>query len=152
MIAEYKETNKVLQRRVEIVVDSPRDHDTTSPTLEADDSKTDASLIEVTPVTKKGKGRGRGRTNRTDRSTASLASFEDSNTENEPEMGRPRTASVSRKGRVTRKGSKGDLSVEDEENERFVALSHLIRFLTIKSVLGLCPASAQCPVEVMPAC
>lgn len=135
VIAEYKETNKELQRRVEIVVDSPRDHDTTSPTLEADDSKTDASLIEVTPVTKKGKGRGRGRTNRTNRSTASLASFEDSNTENEPEMGRPRTASVSRKGRVTRKGSKGDLSIEDEENERSVSRKRTVSSRSDASVL-----------------
>jgi len=134
VIAEYKETNKELQRRVEIVVDSPRDHDTTSPTLEADDSKTDASLIEVTPVAKKGKGRGRGRTNRTNRSTASLASFEDSNTENEPEMGRPRTASVSRKGRVTRKGSKGDLSVE-EENERSVSRKRTVSSRSETSVL-----------------
>ena len=113
VIAEYKETNKELLKRVDIAINSPTDHDTTSPTLEADDSKTDASLIEVTPVAKKGRGRGRGRTNRTNMSTASLASFEDSNTENEPDMGRPRTASVSRKGRVTRKGSKGDLSVEE---------------------------------------
>jgi len=49
--------NKELKRRVEIVVDSPRDHDTTSPTLEADDSKTDTSLIEVTPLAAKVKGR-----------------------------------------------------------------------------------------------
>ena len=54
-----------------------------------------------------------------DRSTASLVSFEDSNIENEPEIGRPRTANVSRKGRVTRKGGKGDPSLK-EENERFV--------------------------------
>ena len=126
MIAEYKDTNRELQKRVDIVVSSPGAHDTTSPTLEADDSKTDTSLIEVTPVAKKGRGRGRGRTNRTNRSTASLASFEDSNTENEPE-GRPRVASVSRKGRVTRKGSKGDLSVEEgnDNNDRFVRLIDL---------------------------
>ena len=66
-------------------------------------------------MAKKGKGRGTGRTNRTNRSTASLASFEDSYIANEPEMVRPRSASVSRKG------SKGDFSLE-EENKRFVVI------------------------------
>ena len=87
---------------------SPKD---TSHTLEADDSKTDTSLIEGTPLAKRrgGRGRGRGRGSRTTRSMASLASFEDSNTENEPDLaagGRPRVASVSRRARVTRKTSK----------------------------------------------
>jgi len=119
VIAEYKETNKELMRRVEVVVTSPDRHDTTSPTLEADDSKTDASMIEGTPVVKKGKGRGRGKGNRSNRSTASLASCEESTNENDPDVGRPRTASVSRKARVTRKGSKSDLSVD--ENDRSVS-------------------------------
>merc|ERR1712066_12987 len=101
-------------RRVEVVVTSPDRHDTTSPTLEAD-----ASMIEGTPVVKKGKGRGRGKGNRSNRSTASLASCEESTNENDPDVGRPRTASVSRKARVTRKGSKSDLSVD--ENDRSVS-------------------------------
>ena len=78
MIAEYRETNKQLQRNVEDVRSPLSQHEDDSPTLEADDSKTDASLIEGTPVTKKGKGRGRGK-GRNNRSTASLASCEDSN-------------------------------------------------------------------------
>merc|ERR1719154_3658 len=136
VIAEYKETNKELLKRVDVVVNSPTDHDTTSPTLEADDSKTDTSLFEVTPVAKKGRGRGRGRGNRTNRSTASLASFEDSNTENEPDVGRPRTASVSRKGRVTRKGSKGDLSVEEGgENKRSVSRKRTVSSRSETTVL-----------------
>merc|ERR1712130_27580 len=108
IIAEYKEANKQLQKRVEAgpsVTISPPSPVDRSNTLEADDSKTDTSLIESTPVAKKKGARGRGRVNRTTRSMASLASFEDSNTENEPE-GRPRVASVSRKARVTRKSSK----------------------------------------------
>jgi len=116
VIAEFKETNKQLQKRL----DSPSVsslHEQDSPTLEADDSKTDTSMIENTPVVKKGKGRARGRNIRGKSSTASLASFEDSNTENEPDVTRPRTTSVSRKGRVTRKTSKPDLSLQ-EENER----------------------------------
>ena len=53
---------------------SPKD---TSHTLEADDSKTDTSLIEGTPLAKRrgGRGRGRGRGSRTTRSMASLASI-----------------------------------------------------------------------------
>ena len=51
------------------------------------------------------------------RSNASLASFEDSNTENEPEAGRPRVASVSRKSRVTR-ASKSVLADMDGEEEK----------------------------------
>merc|ERR1719238_366145 len=98
LIAEYRETNKELQKKVVITVTSPGDN---SPTLEADDSKTDTSIIESTPMAKRKGGRGRGR-GRATRSSASLASFEDSNTENEPEVGRGRVASVSRKARVTR--------------------------------------------------
>merc|ERR1712083_795807 len=92
--------------------------------LEADDSKTDASLIEGTPVSKKGKGRGRGK-GRTNRSTASLASCEESNNENDPDVGRPRTASVSRKSRVTRKSNKEDneLRETDRSMSRKRALS-----------------------------
>jgi len=147
VIAEYKDTNRELQKRVDIVVSSPGGHDTTSPTLEADDSKTDTSLIEVTPVAKKGRGRGRGRTNRTNRSTASLASFEDSNTENEPE-GRPRVASVSRKGRVTRKGSKGDLSVEEgnENDDRSVSRKRTVSSRSETSVLREKQLSILSPV------
>ena len=51
------------------------------------------------------------------RSSASLASFEDSNTENEPEVGRGRVASVSRKARVTR-ASKSVLADVDSEQEK----------------------------------
>ena len=120
VIAEYRDTNKELQRKIEVSVTSPASpNDDTSPTLEADDSKTDASLIEGTPVTKKGKGRGRGK-GRTNRSTASLASCEESNNENDPDVGRPRTASVSRKSRVTRKSNKDDN--ETKETDRFVSL------------------------------
>ena len=63
MIAEYRETNKELQKKVVITVTSPGEH---SPTLEADDSKTDTSIIESTPVAKRkgGRGRGRGRATR----------------------------------------------------------------------------------------
>merc|ERR1712142_406925 len=56
LIAEYRETNKQLQRNVEDVRSPLSQHEDDSPTLEADDSKTDASLIVGTPVTKKGKG------------------------------------------------------------------------------------------------
>jgi len=126
IIAEYKEANKQLQKRVEAgpsVTISPPSPVDRSNTLEADDSKTDTSLIESTPVAKKKGARGRGRVNRTTRSMASLASFEDSNTENEPEAGRPRVASVSRKARVTRKSSKSvsvlaDLDTTDNANNR----------------------------------
>ena len=117
VIAEFKETNKKLQKRLDnaSVVSF---HEEDSPTLEADNSKTDTSMIEnITPVVKKGKGRARGRNIRGKSSTASLVSFEDSNTENEPDVTRPRTTSVSRKGRVTRKTSKQDISLQ-EENER----------------------------------
>merc|ERR1712142_505109 len=99
LIAEYRETNKQLRRNVE---------DVRSPLSQHEDD----SLIEGTPVTKKGKGRGRGK-GRNNRSTASLASCEDSNNENDPDVGRPRAASVSRQARVTRKASKGDLVVEE---------------------------------------
>ena len=72
MIAEFKETNKELQKRVDVKLTvtppSPRD---SSNTLEADDSKTDTSLIEGTPMAKRRTaGRGRGRGNRTTRSMA----------------------------------------------------------------------------------
>ena len=65
VIAEYRDTNKTLQKKVEITVTSPGDQ---SPTLEADDSKTDTSLIESTPLAKRkgGRGRGRGRATRYD--------------------------------------------------------------------------------------
>jgi len=117
VIAEYRDTNKELQRKIEVTVTSPASpHDDTSPTLEADDSKTDASLIEGTPVSKKGKGRGRGKgKGRTNRSTASLASCEESNNENDPDVGRPRTASVSRKSRVTRKSNKEDNEINETD-------------------------------------
>ena len=48
-----------------------------------------------------------------------MASFEDSNTENEPEAGRPRVASVSRQSRVTRasKSVLADLDSKDEEKK-----------------------------------
>ena len=65
VIAEFKETNKNLQKRLDnaSVVSF---HEQDSPTLEADDSKTDTSMIEnITPVVKKGKGgarTGRART------------------------------------------------------------------------------------------
>ena len=49
-----------------------------------------------------------------DRTSASLASFEDSNTENEPEAGRARAGSVSRRARVTR-ASKSVLADVDTE-------------------------------------
>ena len=58
MIAEYRETNKELQKKVVTTARSPEDP---SPTLEADDSKTDTSIIESTPLAKRRAGRGRGR-------------------------------------------------------------------------------------------
>ena len=65
MIAEYRETNKELQKKVvtTTATTSPEDP---SPTLEADDSKTDTSIIESTPLAKRkgGRGRGRGRATR----------------------------------------------------------------------------------------
>ena len=63
LIAEYRDTNKELQKKVQVTVTSPGDP---SPTLEADDSKTDTSLIESTPMAKRrgGRGRGRGRATR----------------------------------------------------------------------------------------
>ena len=70
IIAEYKETNKQLQKQVEAgpsVQISPPSPVDKSNTLEADDSKTDTSLIESTPIAKKKGGRGRGRVNRTTR-------------------------------------------------------------------------------------
>lgn len=66
VIAEYRETNKQLQRRVEVSV-TPASPQDPSPTLEADDSKTDTSLIESTPLAKRrpgARGRGRGRATR----------------------------------------------------------------------------------------
>merc|ERR550519_605502 len=88
VILELKETNKDLLDGIngeksigresvksKISVSPPRVEDA-SPTLEADDSKTDVSLVEHTPVVKKtGRGRGKGRVNRSTRSQASLASF-----------------------------------------------------------------------------
>ena len=64
LIAEYRETNKELQKKVVITVTSPGAD--ASPTLEADDSKTDTSIIESTPLAKRkgGRGRGRGRATR----------------------------------------------------------------------------------------
>ena len=87
--------------------------------VEADDSKTDSSLIEDTLVVKRrAGGRGLGRNSRTTRSMASLASFEDTdNTENEPDGGRPRVASVSRKARVTRKSSTSVSVLADMDTE-----------------------------------
>ena len=63
LIAEYRDTNKELQKKVQVTVTSPGDP---SPTLEADDSKTDTSIIESTPLAKRkgGRGRGRGRATR----------------------------------------------------------------------------------------
>ena len=77
VILELKETNKDLLDGInggkstgresvksKISVSPPRVEDA-SPTLEADDSKTDVSLIEHTPAVKKtGRGRGKGRVNR----------------------------------------------------------------------------------------
>ena len=77
VILELKETNKDLLDGIngeksigresvksKISVSPPRVEDA-SPTLEADDSKTDVSLVEHTPVVKKtGRGRGKGRVNR----------------------------------------------------------------------------------------
>ena len=69
MIAEFRVTNKELQKRVEVSVTPPSPRDTSS-TLEADDSKTDTSLIEGSPMAKRRGGRGRGRGSRTTRSMA----------------------------------------------------------------------------------
>ena len=55
VIVEYRETNKELQKKVF----SPGDQ---SPTLEADDSKTDTNIIEGTAVGKRKGGGGRGAT------------------------------------------------------------------------------------------
>ena len=55
-----------------------------------------------------------------DRTSASLASFEDSNTENEPEAGRARAGSVSRRARVTRasKSVLADVDTEQVKNRQ----------------------------------
>ena len=52
VIAEYRETNKELQKRISINTSnvSPASPKDTSNTLEADDSKTDTSIIEATPI------------------------------------------------------------------------------------------------------
>ena len=73
---------------------------------------------------------------------ASLASFEDSNTENEPEAGRPRVASVSRKARVTRKSSKSvsvlaDLDTTENANNRYFLYSFSPIFLLLRFILCL---------------
>lgn len=47
-----------------------------------------------------------------------MASFEDSNTENEPEAGRPRVASVSRQSRVTRASKSVLADLEGKEEEK----------------------------------
>ena len=62
-------TNKELQKRVEVSVTPPSPLDTSN-TLEADDSKTDTSLIEGTPMAKRRGGRGTGRGSLTTRSMA----------------------------------------------------------------------------------
>jgi len=107
-------------------------------TLEADDSKSESSFIEVTPVVKKsGRGRSaRGRSNRSNRSNltrnSSLASFEDSNTENEPDPNVSR-AKVGRKPRVTR-GSRKNVSFQGEEAELEETASRNKRALRVKQL------------------
>ena len=78
--------------------------------FQADDSKTDTSLIEVTPVVKKtrgGRGRGRGR-----KTSTSAASFEDSNTENDPDAAGG-SSKLSRKPRVTRTSRRNTTSKKE---------------------------------------
>jgi len=116
VIEEYKEANKQLQKRVPLnpiplfTKTSPDDK-----SREADDSKSDASLIEVTPVVKKktrGRGRGAG-ASRTNSSMASLASCEDSNNENDPDQSVDNNK-LSRKPRVSRAGKKKEVSFTEE--------------------------------------
>ena len=68
MIAEYRDTNKELQKKVEITVTSPGEPSPSlEASLEAEDNKTDSSIIiESTPLAKRrgGRGRGRGRATR----------------------------------------------------------------------------------------
>lgn len=120
VVAEYRETNNSLQKQI---VSPSRGssrsgvsiHVTDVSTLEADDSKSESSFIEVTPVVKRsGRGRSaRGRSNRSNLTrNSSLASFEDSNTENEPELGS--RSKVGRKPRVAR-GTRKNVSFQEEE-------------------------------------
>lgn len=119
VVAEYRETNNSLQKQIS----SPGRassrsgvsiHVTDASTLEADDSKSESSFIEVTPIVKRsGRGRStRGRSNRSNLTrNSSLASFEDSNTENEPETGS--RSKVGRKPRVAR-GARKNVSFQGE--------------------------------------
>lgn len=124
VVKEFKETNQQLQKQLEgscSLDSSPGVTNTSSQvsievteasTLEADDDKSDTSWVETTPVVKRaGRGRGGSRGNRTSnrsgvRQSSSLASFEDSNVENEPEQQHNRSK-VGRKPRVGSTRGKG---------------------------------------------
>jgi len=85
--------------------------------LEADDSKSECSFLGLTPVASKRSARGRrtkGRTNCDGRS--SMASFEDSNTENEPEQ---RTTSKSAGGSRTKVARKVRVARSTRKNVSF---------------------------------
>merc|ERR1712080_469448 len=82
VIEEYKLANKELQKRLPLITKTtPSENENNrmdKSTLEADDSKTDDSLVEVTPNVVKKKTRGRGRGGGASRTYSSQASCEDS--------------------------------------------------------------------------
>ena len=88
-----------------------------------------------------------------DRSSASLASFEDSNTENEPEVGRARVASVSRRARVTRasKSVLADMDAEQDKNRQVVrrVRGRLVNNLLYRSVSRKRVAASRSETSVM---
>lgn len=111
VIQEYKDTNSTLQKSgVSVTVTDTSSNNTTNNQsgLEADDSKSESSFIEVTPVVKRsgrsrtGRGGRSNRSNATRGSEASQASFEDSNTENEPEEGGSSRNTIIKVGRRPR--------------------------------------------------
>ena len=63
LIAEYRDTNKELQKKVPIIVTSPGD---SKKKEEEEEEAADDSIIENTPLAKRrgGRGRGRGRATR----------------------------------------------------------------------------------------
>ena len=91
-----------------------------------------------------------------DRTSASLASFEDSNTENEPEAGRARAGSVSRRARVTRasKSVLADVDTEQDKNRQVKSVRllnyHWLSF--VEAVVELSYAIKTQLTRDIPAC
>merc|ERR1712241_1463539 len=108
VIEEYKLANKELQKRLPLIAITNSHNENNAmdkSTLEADDSKTDDSLVEVTPNVVKKKTRGRGRGGGASRTYSSQASCEDSNTENDPDVS-TEGYKLNRKPRVSRNTKK----------------------------------------------